>query len=168
MIFLIDSNTPLQRLQLREALAPHEHSSGLFPAEKAIDGDTSNFFHTSNGNGEGYPYPWLRVDLMNVGRVQRVIIFNRKDCCGGRLKDLEVRVGPTEVKKSKDHPITENSVCGIYSGPGSNGQRIVIDCVEAIESRYITLQLMSSENTILNLAEVEVYGQGMRIKQIMF
>ena len=99
--------------------------------------------------------------MINVGLVQRVIIINRKDCCGDRLKDVEVRVGISGIGETKQGVITENSFCGNYSGPGSNGERIVIDCMEAIESKYVTLQLMTDEKTILNLAEVEVYGKGM-------
>ena len=100
---------------------------------------------------------------MKVGMVHRVKIINRKNCCGNRLKNADVRAGLSKVDVDKTGIITENSFCGNYKGPGSNGETIVINCKEAIKSRYVTLQLMNNEKSTLNLAEVEVYGKGICI-----
>ena len=88
--------------------------------------------------------------------MQTVIITNRKDCCGDRLKSVEVRVGPNEVTKADESQILQNSLCGSYSGPGSNGEIVGITCSPAIEGKYVTVQIV--EDIQVNFAEVEVIG----------
>ena len=101
-------------------------------------------------------HAWLQVELTHPGLVQTVIIINRKDCCGDRLKSVEVRVGPNEATKTGESHILRNSLCGRYSGPGSNGEIVNITCSAAIEGKYVTVQIM--ENIQVNFAEVEVFG----------
>jgi len=100
---------------------------------------------------------------MKVGIVHSVKIINRKNCCGDRLKNLDVRAGLSKVDENKQGIITENRICGHYKGPGSNGETIVINCKEAIKSRYVTIQLMTNQKSTLSLAEVEAYGTGICI-----
>ena len=38
------------------------------------------------------PFPWLAIYLGSKARVHRVEIWNRRDCCGDRLRNFEVRV----------------------------------------------------------------------------
>ena len=38
------------------------------------------------------PFPWLAIYLGSKARVDRVEIWNRRDCCGHRLRNFEVRV----------------------------------------------------------------------------
>ena len=95
---------------------------------------------------------------MNPGLVQSVIITNRKDCCGQRLKGVEVRVGHNQVKRTSQNLISKNSLCGKYAGPGSNGETVVINCNPSIEGKYVTIQTIDDKVTVINLAEVEIYG----------
>ena len=50
---------------------------GGFAASRGVNGKTTDFFHTRYQN-----MPWFRVDLGRSYNVQRVVLFNRKDCCG--------------------------------------------------------------------------------------
>ena len=38
------------------------------------------------------PFPWLAIYLGSKARVDRVEIWNRRNCCGDRLRNFEVRV----------------------------------------------------------------------------
>ena len=38
------------------------------------------------------PFPWLALYFGSKARVDRVEIWNRRDCCGDRLRNFEVRV----------------------------------------------------------------------------
>ena len=48
-----------------------------FAASRGVNGKTTDFFHTRYQN-----MPWFRVDLGRSYNVQRVVLYNRKDCCG--------------------------------------------------------------------------------------
>ena len=41
----------------------------------------------------GSTNPWWRVNLTELLPVSAVYILNRGDCCGDRLKGIEIRVG---------------------------------------------------------------------------
>ena len=90
--------------------------------------------------------------------VQKVVITNRRSCCGDRLKSVEVRVGYDEATKSNQNLTSSaNIICGTFPGPGTNGQRVVVDCTPAgIEGQFVTIQTL--DTTIMNIAEVEVFG----------
>ena len=38
------------------------------------------------------PFPWLALYFGSMARVDRVEIWNRRDCCGHRLRNFEIRV----------------------------------------------------------------------------
>ena len=79
------------------------------------------------------------------------------------LEDVEVRVGHYEVNKTEQSLISRNGFCGNYTGPGSDGQGsdgefIVIDCIAAIEGKYVTIQILDDRVTSIELSEVEIFG----------
>ena len=87
------------------------------------------------------------------------MIKNRRDGYGNRLKNLEIRVGSEAINKLKTGMITKNTLCAIYAGPGGNGEIITIKFKTPTDGKYVTLQLKDNP-TIMNIAEVEVFGQG--------
>ena len=147
----MNCNIFVVRLSIKEATA--QSIDHRYTPKNAIDGDTTTFYHSDYTKTFG---KWIQVQLITPGLVQSVIITNRLDCCGDRLKNVEVRVGHIEVKKNRPSLITRNSLCGNYTGPGLNGERVVIDCNPAIYGEYVTVQVLHDE--YLNIAELEVFG----------
>ena len=74
-------------------------------AGRAVDGNSNPSYgggsctHTHRQKGA-----WWRVDLGRVWAVGKVKITNRGDCCSGRLRAFEVRVGNTD-KNPKANPL---------------------------------------------------------------
>ena len=62
--------------------------------------------------------PWLAIDYGTPVIVQRVEIFNRDDCCGGRTKNVEVWIS--------NHLLKTRNLLGTFDGPATDGQRITI------------------------------------------
>jgi hypothetical protein len=58
-----------------------------FPGSNAVDGDFDNFVHTSC-NEE----PWLQVDLGAFFNITQIKVFNRKDCCSGRIVGAKLEI----------------------------------------------------------------------------
>ncbi|CAG2250594.1 unnamed protein product [Mytilus edulis] len=120
----------------------------------AVDGNFNSYMATTyfvkNNvlHGETNPYWW--VDIGSSCMVKLIKIYNRKDCCGQRLRNIEVSIGMS---------LSSMQVCGYYKGPASNGEMIPISCREPKEARYVKV-MMKDENTldtILNFAEVQVF-----------
>lgn len=40
--------------------------------------------------------PWWRVDLGSSQKVKKVKLSNRADCCGNRLRNIEIKVGDVD------------------------------------------------------------------------
>ena len=57
--------------------------------------------------------------------IQRVELYNRRDCCGERTKDVSVRVAD-ELPTSGSEIFNGGSLLGSFPGPGTNGQKITI------------------------------------------
>ena len=135
----------------------------------AIDGvvhNTTNIFQSQVEN-----YPWLEIKLPSPIWVYNVTIVHRKDCCGEDLDSVEIRVGQNPVPCAKSLPVLctgfelseenlkapENSICGNFEGPGSNGGSDTIICQEKLYGQYVTLQ-RTSNSSALFLNEVIIAG----------
>ncbi|XP_035684615.1 uncharacterized protein LOC118421436 [Branchiostoma floridae] len=127
----------------------------LYEAGKAVDGDRG-----TNGAEGSYQcthtsrqyQPWWKVDLAGVYTVNRVSILNKGDCCGERLRNVLVRVGPNQ-------DITQNDQCGeTYPTTPVNGEVIVVYCNPPMSGRYVSIEL-SGRTDYLSVCEVEVFAE---------
>lgn len=53
---------------------------GVFPGFNLVDGNLSNFAHTSCADT-----PWMLIDLGSVVPITEIVVYNRADCCSGRI-----------------------------------------------------------------------------------
>nr|XP_022310472.1 uncharacterized protein LOC111115876 isoform X2 [Crassostrea virginica] len=113
-----------------------------FAASRGVNGKTTDFFHTRYQN-----MPWFRVDLGRSYNVQRVVLYNRKDCCGNRFSNAIISVGES---------LRSLKTCGTFKGPGKKGQRIEINCGKGIKGRFVQVQLRG--RGLIHLGEVQVFG----------
>ena len=90
-----------------------------------IDGVVSrnvkNFFHS-----ELEDYPWLQWRLPRQVKMNGIIITTRFDCCGARLRDVEIRAGKSSIGNGYKGPIKGNEMCGKFPGPGETGREHTI------------------------------------------
>jgi len=120
-------------------------------AFRAIDGITNTKYnqksctHTHRNNK-----PWWRVDLGSAAKVAEVQVWNRGDCCGGRLNKFQVRVGDQEK-------VSDNEQCGRGDNEIGQGQNKVVDC-EGLNGRYVGVMLPKKD--YLTLCEVKVFRVG--------
>nr|XP_034315856.1 fucolectin-like [Crassostrea gigas] len=134
---------------------PAEQSSTLlhYNAAYAVDGNrgTNNLVDKCTATGDGDTNPWWRVDLQAVYSITSVRILNRgKDQYGDlsyRLRDVTVTVGLTESDIS--------TPCGLFAGPGTASQLVVIDCPTSTQGRFVKI---SKTTEFLTLCEVDVFG----------
>ena len=83
---------PSPNLALRDeasATQSSEFNGGQFPAGLAIDGSKTTFTHT--GAGVNLPGTW-EVNLGAENDIEEIVLWNRGDCCGSRLRDITVSI----------------------------------------------------------------------------
>ena len=143
-------------LAISGIIAKDNRRGGSYPAKNVLDKNIDSIFASEDRGG----FHWIRLELLKTSKVHHIMIWNRKSY-GNRLKNLEIRVGSDEIDQGKadNGLITENTHCGLFAGPGRNGEVITIKCTKPTDGKYVTLQ-MKDETSILNIAEVEVHGQG--------
>ncbi|KAI8510906.1 hypothetical protein Bbelb_118220 [Branchiostoma belcheri] len=124
-----------------------------YPAERAVDGNTGTILYPlKECTHTDLEYePWWKVDLGDTYVISHVTVINRGDCCGERLRDFIVRVGPHEN-------ISRNTQCGeTYTNTPTNGETIDILCGEPVVGRWVSIQLVKRQD-YLSLCEVEVFA----------
>lgn len=124
-------------------------------SSRACDGDRDGVYNNNSvthTNSESNA--WWEVDLGSVYILQQIKIFNRTDCCSGRLSNFYVHVSDepftsTDLNITLNHPLVDSFY---FEGD--------VDALAYAftqqSGRYIRIQLTGSEP--LSLAEVEIYG----------
>ncbi|XP_063399361.1 fucolectin-6-like [Mytilus trossulus] len=112
-----------------------------FRSGYAYDGNL-NTFSITHTNDDLSPY-W-EVDLGHDFKIRQVEIFVRKDCCGHRIRQLNITAGSSHNQMTK---------CNFYKGPARTGDHLVFECNPIINGRYVRIQKM---NHASNLALLEV------------
>ncbi|CAH1264696.1 TMEM2 [Branchiostoma lanceolatum] len=136
------------------ALRKPAHQSGVGydgDPEHAVDGGTSGTFtdgsctHTTSS---GEDDPWWYVDLEGTFEIDRVVIFNRQDCCSNRINPFNLHIGDNS-------DVTSNpKVGGDWSF--SSGQAQLIIPANGTTGRYVGISAPGSSR-VLTLCEVQVF-----------
>ena len=116
----------------------HYGSEAMFGPKLAWKGESksnSGFFHSKRENK-----PWLRIQLNKPVILSSVIIVNRKDCCGARLRNLELRGG------MKNHLL--NAVIGRFRGPGRTKGVHKIQLQYPTKVQFLSFQLMMNAGVL--------------------
>ncbi|SSC10332.1 discoidin domain-containing protein [thiotrophic endosymbiont of Bathymodiolus puteoserpentis (Logatchev)] len=115
----------------------------------AVDGNTDGYFLNKSTTHTKYEYgAWWQVDLGSQKKINKIIIYNRTDCCAARLAHYQVSIS-NEADFSthtyqQDFHVTPNPKKTIeLDAPGKQG-------------RYVKIQLPTW--SYLSLAEVQVIG----------
>ena len=127
--------------------------TGAYGPAKVIDNDLENIFASLP---PGEIDPWLQIELEYVAAINTVIIYNRRHCCGDRMKNVALRVGLTKFTKGME--LDNNEICATYEGPGSDGEEIIINCSSTMIGQYVSVHLMLDTPGILNFSEIMIYG----------
>ena len=117
------------------------------------DSDPNTICHTLEEKA-----PWLALHFPSSVKVKRVEIKNRVDCCGDRMRNVEVRVTDS-LPTTGDAMFTGGELLGTFTGPASDGQLVEVEGETAIMGQFVLVQ-MDNGRDVLNLAEVRVFGEG--------
>eukprot|EP00058_Branchiostoma_floridae_P021681 XP_002607171.1 hypothetical protein BRAFLDRAFT_68034 [Branchiostoma floridae] len=146
-VYLIGVNVALGKPAFQTSLI--HHTSGI--ASLAVDGNTdTNYDHGSCTHtidiGETNPSWW--VDLGQSYVIDRVLIFNRQDCCSERINPFNIHIGDSDQ-------VSTNPKCGGDHQMNWNQPSISVSC-KGMKGRYVGVRLPGSSR-ILTLCEVQVF-----------
>ena len=114
-----------------------------------------NILHT-----DADTYNWVQLELVSPKMVSGIEVINRVDCCGNRLKDLEIRAGLESVPSGTTGNVLlkQNKRVGYFTGPGVNGKTHRIMFTSPTLGKFITLQLIGGNSKYLAFSEIKVLG----------
>ena len=142
-------------------------SSTAYGAEAmlAVDGNTSGQFYSGSvTHTEAESSAWWELDLGDVYELDRIVIWNRLDCCWDRMQNFIIHTSKIPFEK-RGANVTFGD--GFLKGPynpweaGKNSFTIEVDDqTPEKEARYIRIQLRANmEKRALSIAEVQVFGK---------
>ena len=115
----------------------------------AVDGNTHGYFLNKSTTHTEYEHgAWWQVDLGSQKKINKIIIYNRTDCCAARLAHYQVSISneadfSTHTYQQDFHTTPNPKKTIKLDAPGKQG-------------RYVKIQLLTK--SYLSLAEVQVMG----------
>jgi len=138
-------------LRAEERRSSRPHGPTVLPEEDALGGCDGEItgkwgFHTENEER-----PWWQVDLGQIHRLTRVVLYNRCDSCGERNCHIILLLSQdgSQWQQAYQHDGT------LFLGH-SDGKPLVIS-LPNLPARFVRLQLPGK--SYFHLDEVEVYGE---------
>ncbi|KAI8503301.1 hypothetical protein Bbelb_191220 [Branchiostoma belcheri] len=133
--------------------------SGGGSASRAVDGNTNGQFNGGScthtwGSGSYNPTWW--VDLGQTYQVNRVVIYNRWDCCRDRLNPFHIHIGDSAQ-------VTANPRCGGDHRISTREKFVSIRC-PGMTGRYVGIRLQGYR--ILTLCEIQVFSNAEETCQV--
>ena len=111
----------------------------------------AQFYHSKSDDS----YPWLQFEFPYPYKVSSLKIINRRNCCGERLRNLEIRAGYEAVQSDFRGQISTNEIVGTFEGPGQDGEEINI--YTDTWAKYLTFQILGGKET-LQIEEVTIFA----------
>jgi F5/8 type C domain len=135
-----------------------QSSPGVYdgPAARAVDGNTSGDWSANSvTHTDDESNPWWEVDLGKVYNISEIKIWNRTDCCWGRLQNFYVMLS--------DNPIMANSTTANQFTSGPLSFSSATETNKSLKSnatgRYVRIFIVATGAAEhLSLAEVQVMG----------
>ncbi|CAH1252246.1 PLG [Branchiostoma lanceolatum] len=121
----------------------------------AVDGNTNTDYYAGScqhNDNEHNPSWW--VDLGKSYTINRVVIFNRQDCCPERLNPFNIHIGDS-------NQVTSNPKCGDDYLIELREPSVSISC-QGMRGRYVGVRLPGNYRT-LTLCEVQVFSGSVSI-----
>jgi hypothetical protein len=149
---------PLENIALRKPAK--QSSSGGGEAGRAVDGNTEGDFKLGSVTHTGREVnAWIEVDLESSQNIDNVVIWNRTDCCGYRLRDYWVFISDEPFLPSDTaEKLRARAATWSRVNQTPNPQRKIK--TPNVRGRYVRVQFggtQPAEESFLSVAELQVF-----------
>lgn len=87
------------------------YQGDVFPNKNFIDGDMSNFVHSSGSDS-----PMIQLDFGKNVNIDKIMLYNRTDCCQGRINGIVLTITSDTGKEIyKANPIADINGNAVYT-----------------------------------------------------
>ncbi|MEZ4621598.1 MAG: discoidin domain-containing protein [Caldilineaceae bacterium] len=154
--YLSPYEPPVLRNLAQGKAASQSSTYGGAGANRAVDGNTNGTYragsvtHTNSNRNA-----WWQVDLGASAPLVSIQLWNRTDCCAGRLSNFYVFVSNSNMSGRSLSSLVGDSQIWRYQMSGQAPTHLTIPA--GVSGRYIRVQLAGTN--YLSLAEVEAWGQ---------
>ena len=124
---------------------------GAHTADRAVDGNTQGNYHAAPYifHSQAGPSEWWYVDLGASFDISRIVVYNRTDCCAGRLADATLAIfSDAPYLVGSPLPAATRTLAGVTTAQ-------TFDFATPVAGRYVGV---SEPGEYLQLAEVQVFG----------
>lgn len=139
-----DLSTPVNVAPMSAASMSSDWPSGSYGVEKLTDGSLTNFAHSGWSGGQSAEF-----DLGSITTITELRLWNRVDCCPGRMKNMWIFVSDTPI--STNLSAARASGAASFNLPGEVGSPSTIGINTA--GQYVRV---FSGGPVLHLAEIEI------------
>ena len=139
------------------ASSVYKNNQYEFGPEFAADGVRSRSYSFQSRRQKD---PWIQWHMYTPKVITGIKISTRRDTGDSsnpriELRNVTIRAGNFSTDRSFQGEITNNTLCGVFEGPGNISTTYTINCTKAIMARYITVQMLGNY-TALQINELEV------------
>ena len=104
--------------------------------------------------------PWIQWRLPNRTNIMGLVVSmphadGPYDLGASNFKNVEIRAGLEKIDSKARGPLTANTVCGKFDGPGVNRRAYLIVCDKNIVADFVSVQLLDN-NATLSINELEI------------
>jgi hypothetical protein len=129
-------------------------------SRRAVDGIVDGAFSTKSvSHTLKDENPWWQVDLGNVYKIDKIQVFNRTDCCVGRLNGAKVMVSDWPFTGDPMQVLKGDGISRFDIGKAKPKNELLINKT----GQFVRIQLPRSD--YLHLAEVVVFGKRTVVKR---
>ncbi len=118
-----------------------------FVASYCNNGNLTDFCHSSAASGD-----WWKVDLQANYNVNKVVVYNRTDCCQSRAANFKIEISTTGNFTGEQTLLYQAGVSEYPGYPSTYN-------VTTTNGRYVRFFVPAGADKVLNIAEIQVFGE---------
>lgn len=120
---------------------------GGFIASNCNNGNLTDFCHSNAASGD-----WWKVDLQANYNVNKVVVYNRTDCCQSRAANFKIEISTTGNFTGEQTLLYQAGVSEYPGYPSTYN-------VTTTNGRYVRFFVPAGADKVLNIAEIQVFGE---------
>lgn len=120
------------------------YRTGEYPAKNGNDNNLGTFMHTAGGER----YPWYEINLQASKNISYVVVYNRKDCCQGRLYTWDLMIDNVSVYRNTHMSQSWDSVKIAVNKPGTR-VKVLADNPQGYELHLREVKVYSGKGTVI-------------------
>ena len=136
-------------IQTDATISLSSYNNALYPNTNCIDGKKDTICKTTGGES----HPWIALQFPMSVDFTKVVIINRQDRCGERMKNM--RLTATDNLPVSSSHFSGGNLFAYFQGHSSTGR--TEEFTGSASGSVLVIQMRNTP--YINLADIKVYGE---------